>query len=89
MTEHGFTMMVSTIHNDLAVALAPHRGEHLYNGQVMDIYAARFGPKRRNHIIAADHCDNHRNKGACRCAQSKLALLHICAGHKSPSGHNC
>ena len=45
----------------------------------MDIYAAWFGPKRRNHVIAADHCDNHGNKGACRWrAVEAGAPAHLC-----------
>lgn len=72
-----FTSTVSKRHNRLAQVVGQLRGQTVKKADVKKIWISTF-PELANDfqwVILSDHCINHTNKGACKCAKSELALF--------------
>lgn len=65
-------------HNDLAASLVPSRGRILSNDDIVVAFATFRGLDKRvarSKVQAKDHCENKKNKGACLCAETEMAIL--------------
>lgn len=78
----SITTMVSTVHADLTSALARLRGQVLTNAGIKQAYVAAGG-LQSSLVIAADHCVNHTNAGACTCAEQPATALLYRLGRNS------
>lgn len=74
---NSFTTTVSKRHNRLAEVVGPMRGQSVKKVIVDAAWKLAY-PQLKNDtqwIILSDHCINHTNKGACKCAKTELALF--------------
>lgn len=74
---NSFTTTVSKRHNRLAAVVGSMRGKIVKKAIIDAAWKSAF-PASQNEtqwIILSDHCINHTNKGACKCAKTELALF--------------
>jgi hypothetical protein len=74
---NSFTTPVSKRHNRLAEVVGVMRGRIVQKTDIDHAWNLAFPTlvKDTQWIILSDHCVNHTNKGACRCAKTELALF--------------
>lgn len=80
----SYAETVSAYHDELAKAVQPLRGRVVTPMEIRVVLVAMF-PRREDvvdWVQPSDHCRNHRNKGACRCATTDDALFkRVTRGH--------
>ena len=72
-----FTNTVSKRHNRLAEVVGPMHGQVVKKANIDIAWKSTFPSLKKDTqwIILSDHCINHTNKGACKCAKTELALF--------------
>lgn len=73
----SFTKVVSDYHDSLVRALLPLRGQEVTPAAVRAalVDALPELEAKQKWVMPSDHCRNHSNKGACRCALTDEALF--------------
>lgn len=68
---------VSLLHNRLAQAVGPLRGQIVRRKDVHAAWVYMFPDHAadKQWILLSDHSNNRTNHGACQCAESELSLF--------------
>lgn len=72
----GWEKVASKFHDKLKETMAPYKGKVLQTAiikEIIDEVDDFYGKEKW--IYPSDHCNNHTNKGACYCAETKDALF--------------
>lgn len=66
---NGWTKTASKFHNELELVMNPHQGRQLKTSEIAQIIQSTPNLEHvAQYIYPSDHCSNHKNKGACKCA---------------------
>lgn len=62
-------------HDELAAAVAPHKGVTLSAKQIRQLFQEKYPHLDVKWVQPSDHCVDHTCKGACDCAETERAIF--------------
>lgn len=72
----GWRELASKFHDDLMKEMGPYQNKTLETSRIRKIIEKVPALQGREQwIYPSDHCINHTNKGACYCAETKMAIF--------------
>ena len=73
----SWTVFATKYHNQFADAMMAYEGHVLTTKEIVKILLQKFPDlhKMEAWLQPPDHCNNHTNKGACKCAKTEYAIF--------------